>query len=118
MNVTHLGLLAGAITSAAAIPQVVKSYRSRHVRDISIWQPVLLDVGMVLWLVYGVIIRDIPLMVANAFSLVCYTLLIVMKFVYREGDNGDGDGYIGTHYCPVNFQISPAGYNLEVPNFV
>jgi MtN3 and saliva related transmembrane protein len=97
MNATHLGLLAGAITSAAAIPQVVKSYRSRHVRDISIWQPVLLDVGMVLWLIYGVLLRDIPLMVANAFSLVCYTLLIIMKFVYREGNNGGGHDYIGTN---------------------
>ncbi len=96
MNVTHLGLLAGAITSAAAIPQVVKSYRSRHVRDISIWQPVLLDVGMVLWLIYGIMLRDIPLMVANTFSLVCYTLLIVMKFVYREDDNGGSRDYIGT----------------------
>ncbi len=96
MTVTHLGLLAGAITSAAAIPQVVRSYRSKHVRDISIWQPVLLDVGMVLWLVYGVIIRDVPLMVANAFSLVCYTLLIVMKFAYREGDNGGLRDYLAT----------------------
>ncbi len=94
MNITHLGLMAGAITSAAAIPQVVKSYRSKHVRDISIWQPVLLDVGMVLWLVYGILIDDLPLIVANGFSLVCYTLLIAMKIVYREGDKAAPNDYI------------------------
>lgn len=94
MNITHLGLLAGAITSAAAIPQVVKTYRSRQARDISIWQPLLLNVGMVLWLVYGIILRDLPLIAANSFSLVCYTLLIVMKIVYGEGDNAAQSNYI------------------------
>ncbi len=96
MNVTHIGLFAGALTSAAVIPQVVKSYRSRQMRDISIWQPVLLNVGMALWLVYGVIIHDLPLGAANSFSLVCYTLLIVMKIVYREDDSSRTGDYIET----------------------
>ncbi|WP_243689451.1 SemiSWEET family sugar transporter [Geotalea toluenoxydans] len=60
MNVTYLGLLAGAITTAAAIPQVVRTYRTRQARDISIWQPVLLNVGMSMWLIYGLIIGDTP----------------------------------------------------------
>lgn len=84
MTITHLGLLAGAITTFAAIPQVVKTYRSRHARDISIWQPLLLNVGMSLWLIYGIALRDIPLIVANSVSLLCYTLLLVMKIAYRE----------------------------------
>ncbi len=96
MNTTHLGLVAGALTSAAVIPQVVKSYRSRQLRDISIWQPVLLNVGMILWLAYGIIIGDLPLIAANSFSLFCYTLLIVMKIVYREDDNSRFDNYFGT----------------------
>ncbi|HEY6838105.1 MAG TPA: SemiSWEET transporter [Geobacteraceae bacterium] len=94
MNITHLGLLAGAITTAAAFPQVVKTYRSRQARDISIWQPVLLNVGMVLWLAYGIILRDVPLIAANSISLVCYTLLIVMKILYREGDKTCPHDYI------------------------
>lgn len=96
MNITHLGLLAGALTSAAVIPQVVKSYRTRQLRDISIWQPVLLNVGMTLWLVYGIVINDLPLIAANSFSLFCYTLLIVMKIVYREGDSSRTGDYIGS----------------------
>jgi MtN3 and saliva related transmembrane protein len=94
MNITHIGLLAGALTSAAAIPQVVKSYRTRQLRDVSIWQPVLLDVGMTLWLIYGIIIHDLPLIAANSFSLFCYTLLIVMKIIYREGDCRRSGDYI------------------------
>ena len=84
MNITHIGLLAGAITTGAAIPQVVKTYRSRHARDISIWQPVLLNVGMSLWLIYGIALRDTPLIWANAISLICYTALMIMKISYRD----------------------------------
>jgi MtN3 and saliva related transmembrane protein len=86
MTITHLGLVAGAITTAAGIPQVVRAYRTRHTRDISIWQPVLLNVGMTLWLIYGLALRDMPLIIANAFSIVCYSALIIMKIRYRDDD--------------------------------
>ncbi len=94
MNITHLGLLAGAITTAAGIPQVVKTYRTRHARDISIWQPILLNVGMLLWLIYGIFLRDLPLILANAISILCYSLLIIMKIYFKEDDNRQGNGYI------------------------
>jgi MtN3 and saliva related transmembrane protein len=93
MNITHIGLIAGAITSAAVIPQVVRTYRTRHARDISIWQPVLLDIGMFLWLVYGILLKDTPLILANAFSIVCNTLLIFMKIYFNDGDNRKMDDY-------------------------
>ena len=94
MNATYIGLVAGALTSVAVIPQVVRTYRTRHARDISIWQPVLLDVGMVLWLIYGIMLKDLPLILANAFSIFCNTLLIGMKIYYKEDDNRQGNGYI------------------------
>jgi len=83
VNAVQLGLLAGALTSCAVIPQVLKAYRSKQVRDLSIWQPVLLVLGMGLWLAYGIMIDDLPLIAANLFSIVCNVLLIVMKFLYR-----------------------------------
>ena len=89
MNPTYLGLAAGAVTSVAVIPQVVKSYRSRHVRDISIWQPVLLVIGTGLWLVYGLILGDIPLILANSFSIFCNSMLIVMKIMFIDNDKQD-----------------------------
>lgn len=91
MTATQLGLLAGILTSCAAIPQVVRAHRTRHVRDISIWQPVLLVAGMVLWLIYGILIHDLPLIVANVFSLSCNILLIIMKLVYGKRETGAAD---------------------------
>lgn len=87
MNLTpYIGLLAGFLTSGAAIPQVIKTYRTKHARDISMWQLVLLNLGMLLWLIYGWSIDDRPLILANTFSIVCYTGLIVMKLRYGARD--------------------------------
>jgi MtN3 and saliva related transmembrane protein len=89
VNPTTIGLVAGTLTSLAAIPQVVKTLRSRHVRDISVWQPLLLSIGVALWMIYGILIGDLPLIVANITPLVCNLLLTGMKIYY-----GRNDGYI------------------------
>lgn len=86
MDATAIGLIAGALTSFAAVPQVLRTWRTRHARDISIWQPVILTVGMFLWLAYGLLLKDIPLIVANLFSIVCSLVLIGMKIVFDRTD--------------------------------
>lgn len=79
---TFIGMIAGVLTSIAVVPQVVRTWRTKHARDLSIWQPLLLVAGMLLWLIYGLMIGDVPLIAANSFSLACYCLLIGMKVVY------------------------------------
>ncbi|GAW66755.1 pQ loop repeat family protein [Geoanaerobacter pelophilus] len=83
-----LGLCAGLLTSGAAVPQVYKTYRTRHARDISMWQLVMLSLGMLLWLIYGTFIGDLPLILANSFSIGCYISLIAMKLRYDREDRG------------------------------
>lgn len=82
MTVTAIGLAAGFLTSIAVIPQVVRTWRTRHARDISIWQPLILITGMLLWFIYGVLLNDLPLIAANSFSIACYLLLLGMKIVF------------------------------------
>ena len=86
MNPTVIGLIAGTLTSIAAIPQVIKTLQTRHVRDISIWQPILLALGVALWMVYGILINDLPLIVANIIPLICNVFLTVMKIRF-DGDD-------------------------------
>ena len=86
MTPTFIGLIAGLLTSIAALPQVVKTWRSRHARDLSIWQPLLLSLGVALWLIYGMLIGDTPLILANITPLICNLLLTVMKLKFS--DNG------------------------------
>jgi len=86
MNPIWIGLIAGLLTSVAAIPQVVKTWRSRHARDLSIWQPLLLSAGIALWLIYGMLIADTPLILANITPLVCNLLLTAMKIRFSDND--------------------------------
>ncbi|TWJ26414.1 SemiSWEET family sugar transporter [Geobacter argillaceus] len=86
MDATTIGLVAGALTSFAAVPQVLRTWRTRQARDLSIWQPVILTVGMFLWLAYGMLLKDLPLIVANLFSIVCYLVLIGMKIIFDRAD--------------------------------
>jgi len=79
---TIVGSVAGTITSIAAIPQVIKTLRTRHARDISIWQPLLLAIGVALWMVYGILIHDQPLILANIIPLACNGVLCVLKLHY------------------------------------
>ena len=87
MNPTTLGLFAGTLTSIASIPQLVKTLRSKHARDISVWQPLLLAIGIALWLVYGLLIRDLPLVLANIIPLICNIMLTILKLRYRNNDS-------------------------------
>jgi MtN3 and saliva related transmembrane protein len=91
MNPTTIGLVAGTLTSLAAIPQVVKTLKSGHVRDISIWQPLLLTIGVALWMIYGILIGDMPLIIANITPLVCNALLTGMKIHYARNDSPTAD---------------------------
>lgn len=86
MTAMTVGLLAGTLTSIAAIPQLIRTLRTRHVRDISIWQPLLLSTGVGLWMVYGFLIKDLPLVLANIIPLICNIWLSVLKMYYRAND--------------------------------
>jgi len=85
MNLIHYaGFFAGLLTSGAAIPQVLQTYRTKHARDLSMAQLVLLNFGMLLWLIYGISLNDLPLILANIFSIACYSSLIAMKLRYAR----------------------------------
>jgi len=84
LNITWLGIAAGILTSFAVLPQLIKTWHTKHAEDISIWQLIMLAAGTFLWLIYGIVINDLPLKLANGFSSFCYLLLICMKVVYDK----------------------------------
>ena len=73
------GLFAGAITSMGFIPQLFKGYRTKKLDDVSYYMPIVLAVGMAMWFIYGLLIEAIAVMAANAFSIGCCFVLIIMK---------------------------------------
>jgi len=83
-NVVLLGMIAGAVTSLGFIPQLIRGYRTRELDDVSYYMPIMLAVGMTLWLLYGVFVEGLPIIVANAFGIGCCLVLLVMKKMYSH----------------------------------
>jgi MtN3 and saliva related transmembrane protein len=79
---TWLGVAAGAITSIGFIPQLIRGYQTKRLDDVSYWMPLVLAVGMALWLSYGILRNDIAIIVANTFGVGCNILLLLMKKWY------------------------------------
>lgn len=67
--VTALGFLAAFLTTAAYVPQVVKTWRSGSSADLSPGTFGMLTAGILAWLVYGFLTRDLPIIAANAVTL-------------------------------------------------
>lgn len=81
--ITLLGLLAAFLTTFSFLPQVVKSWRTRATRDISLGMFMALTMGIVLWLVYGILIADLPLIVANTVTLALAGTILYLKLRYK-----------------------------------
>ena len=81
--VTILGLVAGTLTTLSFLPQLLKAWKSRSTHDISIGMFSLLALGIALWIVYGLITSDVPIVAANVVSLVLVVLIVLLKLRYR-----------------------------------
>jgi MtN3 and saliva related transmembrane protein len=79
-----MGFVAGFFTSVGFIPQIIKGYTTKRMRDVALWQYILTAIGVALWLIYGLIIKDVPLIAANAFSLVCIAVILWLRGIYKE----------------------------------
>jgi MtN3 and saliva related transmembrane protein len=79
---TFIGLFAAVCTTTSFVPQVVKAWRSRSTRDVSTGMFALLLTGNSLWLVYGVLIGDLPIVVANLVTLGLVVTILALKLRY------------------------------------
>ena len=76
---TVLGLVAGFCTTFCFLPQVIRCWRTRSTKDISLGMLVVLCIGIVLWVVYAVMITDLPLMLANGVTLILAANILYFK---------------------------------------
>jgi len=82
MFVTILGLAAATLTTAALVPQVVGTWRTHRARDISLSMYLLFSLGIMLWLSYGMLINNLPIIVANSVSLMLAGTEVGFKLRY------------------------------------
>lgn len=79
-----LGLIAGACTTIAFLPQVIKTWRSRSAKDLSLSMFSIFTVGVGLWLVYGILDQNLPVIAANLVTLMLAATLLVFKFRFKQ----------------------------------
>lgn len=77
-----LGYLAGTLTTAALVPQVWRTFRTKDVSGISLRMYTIFTIGIAVWLAYGFLLQEMPMLVANSVSLVLACAVLAMKLRY------------------------------------
>jgi MtN3 and saliva related transmembrane protein len=74
-----VGFIAAILTTVAFVPQIIRVWRTRSADDISLGMYTLFTLGVVLWLVYGILIDSWPIIFANCITLLLAGAVLIMK---------------------------------------
>lgn len=74
-----LGYVAAFCTTCSFVPQVIQTLRTRDTRAISLGMYSFFVFGVSMWLIYGLLIRDLPIIVANTVTLVLSATILLLK---------------------------------------
>ncbi|MHB8405536.1 MAG: SemiSWEET transporter [Gammaproteobacteria bacterium] len=77
-----IGLAAATLTTISFLPQAYRSLRTRDTRGISLGMYALFTLGIALWLIYGILIHDLPVTLANGVTLVLTLVVLALKLRY------------------------------------
>ncbi len=80
---TILGLVAGALTTIAFLPQLFKTWKSKSAKDVSLETLAIFSFGVLLWLIYGIYLQALPIILANSLTLIFNLIILGLKIKYR-----------------------------------
>jgi MtN3 and saliva related transmembrane protein len=78
-----IGFIAALLTTASFLPQAIKTIRSKNTQGLSLFMYIIFSTGVFLWLVYGIRINDMPVIIANAVTLVFALIILGYKLRYK-----------------------------------
>ena len=81
--IKYIGFFAAFCTTFAFLPQAIKVYQTKSTRDISLYMFLIFTIGVLSWLIYGLIINDLPVILANAVTLVLSFFILIYKILYK-----------------------------------
>lgn len=81
--INFIGFSAAFCTTVAFFPQAIKVYKSRSTKDISLWMFLIFTIGVFLWLFYGILINDLPIIFANFVTLLLSVFILIYKIKYK-----------------------------------
>ena len=80
---TLIGLTAATCTTMSFLPQAIRVIKTKRTRDISLGMYVIFSFGTFLWLTYGILTKDIPIMSANSITFTLSLIILTMKLKYK-----------------------------------
>lgn len=79
-----VGIVAGILTSGAMIPQLVKVLKEKNVEDLSAIMLIVLIIGLSLWVWYGIMKDELPIILSNSFAVLVNISLAICLVIYRK----------------------------------
>jgi len=83
-----LGYVAATLTTVSFVPQAWRTFRTKDVRGISLKMYTLFTLGVAVWLAYGIVLGEVPMMVANTATLLLAIPVLVMRVRYAAARQG------------------------------
>jgi MtN3 and saliva related transmembrane protein len=78
-----VGYLAGALTTLSFVPQVIRAWKLKETRDLSLAMLLLFALGVLLWTLYGLWTGSMPVIAANVITFILILVLLWMKIKYQ-----------------------------------
>ena len=79
-----LGMTAGCISAITFLPQVIKTWQTKSAADISLLMFTFATVSVILWLIYGIILNNIPIIFTNSMVLLFSLIMLYFKFRFKQ----------------------------------
>jgi MtN3 and saliva related transmembrane protein len=83
LNIIELiGIVAGILTTVSFLPQVIKTWRYRSAKDLSLTMFICFCLGVFLWLIYGIYVSSKPIIIANFVTFILAGTILYFKIKY------------------------------------
>ncbi len=84
MNVDIFGYFAAILTTAAFLPQLIKTFKTKKADDVSLTTLVMFIIGVLSWIIYGYQIASTPILIANMITLILNLLILISKVYFSK----------------------------------
>ena len=84
MNIEIFGYIAAVLTTAAFLPQLIKTLKTNNADDVSLITLIMFIIGVLCWIIYGYNISSIPILIANLITLILNLLILISKIYFSK----------------------------------
>ena len=84
MNEDIFGYFAAILTTAAFLPQLIKTYKTKKADDVSLTTLIMFIIGVLSWIIYGYKIGSTPITIANLITLILNLMILILKIFFSR----------------------------------